>query len=28
MQERHLRPVLALLAVQALAWEVLWNTVW
>ena len=26
--ERELRPVLALLAVQALAWELLWNTVW
>jgi methylthioxylose transferase len=28
LQARHLRPVLALLAAQALAWEVLWNTVW
>ena len=28
LQDRHLRPVLALLAVQALAWELLWNTVW
>jgi methylthioxylose transferase len=28
LHERHLRPVLALLAVQALAWELLWNTVW
>jgi hypothetical protein len=28
LQERHLRPVLALLGVHALAWEVLWNTVW
>ena len=28
LQERHLRPVLGLLAVQALAWELLWNTVW
>ena len=26
--ERDLRPVLALLALQALAWELLWNTVW
>jgi len=25
---RRLRPVLALVAVQALAWELLWNTVW
>ena len=25
---RLLRPVLALLAVQALAWELAWNTVW
>jgi methylthioxylose transferase len=25
---RHLRPVLALLAGQALAWELVWNTVW
>jgi hypothetical protein len=28
LQERHLRPVLALLGVHALAWELLWNTVW
>jgi hypothetical protein len=28
LQERHLRPVLALLAAHALAWELLWNTVW
>jgi hypothetical protein len=28
LDERHLRPVLALLGVHALAWEVLWNTVW
>jgi hypothetical protein len=28
LHERHLRPVLALLAGQALAWELLWNTVW
>jgi hypothetical protein len=28
LQERHLRPVLALLAGQALASELLWNTVW
>jgi hypothetical protein len=28
LQERHLRPVIALLGVHALAWEVLWNTVW
>jgi hypothetical protein len=28
LRERHLRPVLALLGVQALAWELLWNTVW
>lgn len=28
LPERHLRPVLAALAVQALAWELLWNTVW
>jgi hypothetical protein len=28
LQDRHLRPVIALLGVQALAWEVLWNTVW
>ena len=28
LRERDLRPVLALLAVQALAWELLWNTVW
>jgi len=28
LDERRLRPVLALLAVQALGWEVLWNTVW
>ena len=26
--DRHLRPVLALLGVQALAWELAWNTVW
>ena len=25
---RHLRPVLALLGAQALAWELAWNTVW
>jgi len=28
LQDRHLRPVLGLLAVHALAWELLWNTVW
>jgi hypothetical protein len=28
LQERHLRPVLALLGAHALAWELLWNTVW
>jgi hypothetical protein len=28
LRERHLRPVLVLLAVHALAWELLWNTVW
>jgi hypothetical protein len=28
LQERHLRPVLGLLAAHALAWELLWNTVW
>ena len=28
LQDRHLRPVLGLLAVQALAWEAVWNTVW
>ena len=28
LQERHLRPALALLGAQALAWELLWNTVW
>jgi methylthioxylose transferase len=28
LQERHLRPVLAILGAQALAWELLWNTVW
>jgi methylthioxylose transferase len=28
LRERHLRPVLAALGAQALAWEVLWNTVW
>ena len=28
LRERDLRPVLALLAVQGLAWELLWNTVW
>jgi hypothetical protein len=28
LDARHLRPVLALLALQALAWELLWNTVW
>ena len=28
LQDRHLRPVLALLGAQALAWELLWNTVW
>jgi hypothetical protein len=27
-EERRLRPALALLGVQALAWELLWNTVW
>jgi methylthioxylose transferase len=28
LPEHRLRPVLALLAGQALAWELLWNTVW
>jgi hypothetical protein len=28
LHEPHLRPVLALLAGHALAWELLWNTVW
>jgi len=28
LRERELRAVLALLAVQALAWELFWNTVW
>jgi hypothetical protein len=28
LQDRHVRPVLALLAAHALAWELLWNTVW
>ena len=28
LRERDLRPVLALLAAQGLAWELLWNTVW
>jgi len=28
LNERHVRPVLALLGLQAIAWEVLWNTVW
>jgi hypothetical protein len=28
LRDRHLRPVLALLAAHALAWELLWNTVW
>jgi hypothetical protein len=28
LRERDLRAVLALLAVQALAWELFWNTVW
>ena len=28
IDQRRLRPVLALLAVQALASELLWNTVW
>jgi hypothetical protein len=28
LEDRHLRPVLALLAAQALAWELVWNTVW
>ncbi|HZH24364.1 MAG TPA: hypothetical protein VEY49_05625, partial [Solirubrobacteraceae bacterium] len=28
LQERHLRPVLGLLAVQALGWELAWGTVW
>jgi hypothetical protein len=28
LDERMLRPALALLALQALAWELLWNTVW
>jgi hypothetical protein len=28
LEERQLRPVLALLALQALAWELLWNTLW
>jgi methylthioxylose transferase len=28
MREPRLRPVLALLALQALAWELVWNTLW
>ena len=28
LHERHLRPVLGALALQALAWELLWNTIW
>jgi methylthioxylose transferase len=28
LHDRHLRPALALLGAQALAWELLWNTVW
>jgi methylthioxylose transferase len=28
LQDRHVRPVLAILAAHALAWELLWNTVW
>jgi hypothetical protein len=28
LRDRHIRPVLALLAGHALAWELLWNTVW
>jgi methylthioxylose transferase len=28
LEERRLRPVLALLAAHALAWELVWNTVW
>lgn len=28
LDERRLRPALALLAAQALAWELAWNTVW
>jgi hypothetical protein len=28
LDERRLRPALALLAVQALAWELVWNTLW
>jgi hypothetical protein len=28
IEDRHVRPVLAGLAVQALAWELAWNTVW
>ena len=28
LPERHLRAVLGLLAVQALAWELAWGTVW
>jgi hypothetical protein len=28
LQERHIRPVLAVLGAQALVWELLWNTVW
>jgi hypothetical protein len=28
LDERRLRPVLALLGLQALAWELVWNTLW
>ena len=28
LDSRRLRPVLGLLALQALAWELVWNTVW
>jgi hypothetical protein len=28
LDERRLRPALALLAVQALGWELVWNTLW
>jgi methylthioxylose transferase len=28
LEERRLQPALALLAAQALAWELLWNTLW
>ena len=28
LHERHLRPVIGLLVVHALAWELVWNTVW